>query len=130
MKLYLDTSAAMKLVVREDESAALAAALDALDAADRLVSSWLLHTELHCASGRRPEQVTVGLVTAVLESLTLVDLERIDLVSAPRVASGLRSQDALHLVVALRAGADTIATYDVEQAAVASSLGLRVLQPR
>ena len=129
MRLYLDTSAAMKLVVEEDESAALGAALDSLNADDRLVSSWL-HTELHCAAGRRREQDVADTVTGVLERLTLVDLLRIDLVNAPRQAAGLRSQDALHLTVAVRTGADTIVTYDQEQAAVAAALGLRVLQPR
>lgn len=130
MRLYLDTSAAMKLVVEEDESVALAAVLGALGQADRLISAWLLHTELHCAAGRRPGVVAVGSVTAVLDRVVLVDLLRTDLVSAPQQASALRSQDALHLAIALRAGADTIVTYDDEQAAVASSLGLRVLQPR
>src|SRR5207248_2947121 len=55
VRLYLDTSAAMKLLIDEAESESLAAQLDALDSADRLVSSWLLHTELHCGVGRRPE---------------------------------------------------------------------------
>ena len=130
MRFYLDTSAAMKLVVEEDESAALGAVLESLDADDRLISSWLLHTELHCAAGRRREEDVVDTITGVLERLTLTDLLRIDLVNAPRQAAGLRSQDALHLVVAVRAGADAIFTYDQEQAAVASSLGMRVLQPR
>ena len=129
MRLYLDTSAAMKLVVGEEESTSLAATLESLDADDQLVSSWL-HTELHCAAGRRREEDMVDTITGVLERLTLIDLLRIDLVNALRQAAGLRSQDALHLAVAVRTGADTIITYDQEQAAVASSLGMRVLQPR
>ncbi len=130
MRLYLDTSAAMKLVVEEDESAVLSVALDSLGADDRLVSSWLLHTELHCAAGPRGDEGVVDTIIGVLESLTLIDLLRTDLMNAPRQASGLRSQDALHLTVALRIGVDAIVTYDQEQADAASSLGLRVLQPR
>lgn len=130
MRVYLDTSAAMKLVVGEEESPSLAAVLDSLDPADQLVSSWLLHTELYCSSHRQRERVTVDAVTDALEGVTLIDLLRIDLVNAPHQAAGLRSQDALHLAVAVRTGADTIITYDQEQAAVASSLGMRVLQPR
>ena len=38
---YVDTSAAMKLIVDEPESAALA---EALGSDRRLVASWLLHT--------------------------------------------------------------------------------------
>ena len=50
MKLsYLDTSAAMKLVVAEPESPAL---VEALSADRRLVASWLLHTEMYCAACR------------------------------------------------------------------------------
>lgn len=103
--------------------------LDSLDVSDRLVSSWLLHTGLHCGSHQRQE-VTVDTVIGVLKTVTQVDLLRVDLVNAPRQAAGLRSQDALHLAVAVRTGADTIVTYDQEQAAAAPSLGMRVLQPR
>lgn len=130
MRLYLDTSAAMKLLIDEAESEALAAQLDALDSADRLVSSWLLHTELHCGVGRRPEILRAEAVSAVLDRVTLIDLLRVDLLDAPGCGVGLRSQDALHLAVALRAGAEAIVTYDDEQARAATSAGLRVVQPR
>lgn len=119
----------MKLVVEEAESSALAVALDSLGSADRLVSSWLLHTELHCGAGRRPELIEIESVTAVLDRVTLADLTRMDLLEAPGRGPGLRSQDALHLTAALRVGAEAIITYDDEQADAARSAGLRVLQP-
>ena len=51
---YVDTSAALKLLVEEAESGELAAVLDAAaHAGDRLVASMLLFTELHCAARRR-----------------------------------------------------------------------------
>lgn len=129
MNLYLDTSAAMKLLVEETESAAVAAALAGLDATDRLFSSWLLHTELHCAAGRHPAAIDQESVEAVLARILLVDLVRADLVRASSVGTGLRSQDALHLAIAVRAGADAVITYADEQAAAARAAGLDVLRP-
>jgi len=68
---YLDTSAAMKLVLAE----ALTAELATRD--DRgLISSWLLHTEMHCAAGRHPKDVDLEAVGTVLDSVSLIDLTR------------------------------------------------------
>ena len=66
MIVYLDTSAAFKLLAAEAESEPLAAALTALDPADVLLSSRLLFTELHCAAQRRSVW-DVTAVNAVLE---------------------------------------------------------------
>lgn len=60
---YVDTSVAMKLVVDEAESGALA---EGLSAGRRLVASWLLHTELHRAAGRHPADVDLSDVRDVL----------------------------------------------------------------
>lgn len=129
MRAYLDTSAALKLLVQEAESDALLAEL-AVPEPDRVVlSSWLLHTELHCAATRRPDSIPVARIQAVLDVLSLVDLTRADLRAAADLETGLRSQDAIHLAVALRTEADTIVTYDQEQAAAARAAGLEVLQP-
>lgn len=124
---YLDASAAMKLLVDQAESTAL---LDALlaDPARRLVSSWLLHAELHCAAGRHPDAVDRTAVQAVLDTVDLIDVARGDLMTAGTHAP-LRSNDALHLAVALRLGVDELACYDQELAAAARSAGLRVLSP-
>lgn len=51
---HLDTTAAMKLVVAEPESAAL---VEGLSADWRLVASGLLRAEMHCAAGRHPDEV-------------------------------------------------------------------------
>jgi uncharacterized protein len=106
---YLDTSAAMKLVLDEPQSDALTAELAARDNR-RLVSSWLLHAEMHCAAGCHP------------------DLTRGDLLAAGTHAP-LRSNDAIHLAVALRVGADEIVAYDGELVERASAAGLPVLSP-
>lgn len=124
---YLDTSAAVKLVVDEPQSEALTAELAGRD--DRqLVSSWLLHTEMHCAAGRHPQDVDLEAVRAVLDSVSLIDLTRGDLLAAG-THTPLISNDAIHLAVALRAGADEIVTYDAELIERATAAGLPVLSP-
>lgn len=124
---YLDTSAAMKLIVEEPQSEALIEELAAREDR-RLISSWLLHTEMHCAAGRHPEDVGLEAVQAVLDTVNLVDLTRGDLLAAGTHAP-LRSNDAIHLAVALRVGAEEIITYDGELAERAAAAGLPVLSP-
>ncbi|MHA7985983.1 type II toxin-antitoxin system VapC family toxin [Rathayibacter sp. CAU 1779] len=123
---YLDTSAAMKLLVQENESDALADAL--AHSARRLVASWLLHTELHCAAGRNPAIIASEAITTVLDAVILVDVTRGDLLAAGTHAP-LRSNDAIHLATALRLGVDEIVTYDDELARAASAAGIRVVAP-
>jgi predicted nucleic acid-binding protein len=129
---YLDTSAAMKLLVEEAESDALAAYLQsaAAGAVERsLVASWLLHTELHCAANRHPDEVDLNSVAVVLDTLSLIDVTRGDLLTAGTLPGQLRSHDAIHLAVALRIGADEVLTYDAEFAHAAAAAGLPVAQP-
>lgn len=127
MIAYLDTSAAMKLLVEETESEALAAEL--ISTEDRqLVASWLLHTELHCAASRHPDSISVDGVAGVLDAVTLVDLTRGDMLAAGTHAP-LRSNDALHMAVAIRLGVDEIITYDREMIKAASAVGFAVVSP-
>ncbi len=123
---YLDTSAAMKLLVEEAESAALAAQLAASDY--RLVASWLLHTELHCARGRNPALIPAESLAMLLDAVTLVDLTRGDLLAAG-THTPLRAGDAIHLATALRVGADTIITYDAELADAGARAGIPATAP-
>lgn len=122
---YLDTSAAMKLVIEEPESDALA---DGLSDGRRLVASWLLHTELHCAAGRHPEELDLEAVQAVLDTVNLADLTRGDMIAAGTHVP-LRSNDAIHLAVAIRLGADELVTYDAELQEAARAAGLAVFAP-
>ena len=123
---YLDTSAAMKLLVEEPESEALLRELTG--SARRLAASWLLHAELHCVAGRNPAVVTVEAVTTVLDAIDLVDLTRGDLLAAGTHAP-LRSNDAIHLATALRLGVDEIVSYDYELSRDAAAAGGRVIAP-
>ncbi len=124
---YLDTSAAMKLLFAERGSDALRDTLDD-DASRVLVASWLLHTELHCAAARRDAGMDAHRLSGVLDRLVLVDLTRSDLVTAG-THQPLRANDAIHLAVALRVGADEMVTYDHELGDAARAAGLRVVSP-
>ncbi len=130
MITYVDTSAAMKLLVDEGESSALVDKLQELRAAGgTLVSSWLLHTELCCAANRHPADVAADAVEAVLSALALVDIDRADLIAAPSLPGRLRSADAIHLASALRVGCDAILVYDEDLRAAARTVGIRPLSP-
>ncbi len=129
MRAYLDTSAAVKLLVAEPGTAELEDYLDQLDDhSDELLASRLLFTELHCAVARRdlpePERADV-----ILDSLLLVDVQRRDLDTAAVSGWRLRAADAIHLATALRVGATTMVTYDAELASAATRAGLRVVSP-
>lgn len=128
MSVYLDTSAAAKLLVDEVESVALAAFLDGIGAEQAVVSSTLLETEL------RRLAVRLELEQSAVSDL----LARVDLVDPPRSlfheagllpGRHLRSLDALHLATALRVDADTVVTYDARLLEAARSLGLGVHSP-
>lgn len=124
---YVDTSAAMKLVVVEPESTAMLEFVRS-DPGRMLLSSWLLHTELQCAASRHPRVVDPHQVMQVLRRVTLADVTRGDLLEAGTKAP-LRSLDAIHLAVAMRLGVDELVTYDRELADAAERAGLRVVSP-
>lgn len=121
---YVDTSAALELVIDEAESAALQSGLES---ERRLVSSWLLHAEMHCAAGRHPQIIDVADVNLVLDAIDLVDLARGDMIAAGTLAP-LRTGDAIHLAVAIRLGAD--GARDLQPRADISRCGGRVVGAR
>lgn len=130
MIIYVDTSAAMKLLVEEDESTELAVHLERRRrSGDTLISSLLVHTELHCAANRRPEHLEHEAVSEVLSALALVDLENGDLTTAPLLPGRLRSADAIHLATALRTNARALVAYDAELCAAARAAGIDASSP-
>ncbi len=130
MALYLDTSAAVKLIQTEHGSDALQGWL-----ADRprsvLASSVILHTELLRATRRgRPDLLANA--RELLEHVVLLDVgwevcERAGLLDP----DGMRSLDALHLASALALAEDleAILTYDLRLQDGAKALGLTVIAP-
>lgn len=129
MILYIETSAAAKLLVDEPASGRLAKRLDdAVDSDDALVSSTLLETELRRLAVRVDLAQTA--VTHLLERFDLVETDR-SLYREAGLLPGrhLRSLGALHLAAALRVDADVMVTYDHRQADAATAIGLPVLAP-
>jgi len=128
VRWYLDTSAALKLVVAEAETAALAAAIES-ERPD-LVASILLETEMRRAAARA-EGLTQGVVSQVLDGISLFEMARSTYWAAGMLPGRhLRSLDALHLATASTLDVDAVVTYDVRMADAARSLGLKVLAPR
>ncbi len=130
LPVYLDSSAIIKLVVREPETDALLAALERWP--DR-VSSALAEAEVHRALRRaRQPKFAHARADVVLAAIGLVRIDAPVLSRAAQfVTRDLRSLDAIHLAAALTIGDDPDAfiTYDDRQARAASAEGLNVLQP-
>ena len=128
MIAFVDTSAAMKLVVNERESSAAAAYLVEVAASGgHLVASMLLYTELHCAARRR--NMPFDVVNAVLAGINLVDVTRSDLMYAAALPGQLPSADAIHLSTAIRLQTDTLVAYDHELLLAATESGLTTMSP-
>lgn len=129
MAYYLDTSAAVKLVVEESGSKALRRWM--ANASTPIVSSDLLRTELLRATRRgAPDQMQQA--RAVLDSLVLLTLSTSLFDQAGTLEPDLlRSLDALHLTAALDLGDDLdgVITYDDRLASAAVALGIVVIAP-
>ena len=129
MTYYLDTSALVKLVAPEPESAVLRQWLEAR--AEALVTSDLARTELFRAV-RRVLPKSAPLARQVLDTLTVLRLETSVFEEAARLEpTGLRSLDALHLAAALLLDDDLlgVVTYDERLAEATRLLGYPVLAP-
>ena len=131
MRIYLDTSALVKLVVAEDESQSLQTFLSA-QADDSLFSAALARTELIRAVAPNGPQAIAD-ARDLLKSLDTVVLTRQLLDEAGTLLPlRLRSLDAIHLVAAQRAGDSlrTVITYDARMISAAADLGISTAAPR
>ena len=124
---YLDTSAALKLLVEEIESDALAEVIDREQ--PDLVACWLLEPEMRRAA-QRDEALSQEMVSGLLDGVGLYEVPA-SLFREAGVLPGpdLRSLDALHLAAAIRIGVDHVVTYDSRMSESARLLGLSVLSP-
>lgn len=127
--VYLDSSALVKLIVAEAESAALRRELRG---EPERASCGLARVEVVRAV--RPHgAAAVARVRQVLRTLDLVQLDD-DLLDAAALLGndGLRSLDAIHLAAAQTLGDDLTAviTYDQRMAAAAEAIGLAIKAPR
>lgn len=129
MIVSLDTSAVLKVLIDEPGMHAMREAFHGWQLkGDDLVSSFLLHTELHCAAHRRviaaPETIDM-----LLGGVGLLDIDRALLLAAAKSPHRLRSADALHLATALAVDVDLMVTYDRELFEAAESEGLEASSP-
>ena len=126
--IYLDSSAIVKLAVKEPESSALRRYLRRRWP---LVTSALARTEVARAllpSG--PEAVSRG--TDVLRRIDVIRLnDRVLNAAGTMLPADLRSLDAIHLATAQMVGQDLaqLCTYDERLAAAATASGLVVVAP-
>ena len=124
--VYVDTSAAVSLLIDQPSSAALVAWLDSTRCS--LVSSDLLETELRRVAVR--EGLDQSLATRLLEGVDLAPLDRAVFRSTGFLPMPfLRSLDALHLEAAIRLNADALLTYDRRLGDAAREIGIDVLSP-
>jgi len=125
---YLDSSALVKLAVREPESVAL---LRDLRRRRPLIASALARTEV----ARALLPLGTEAVQRGHDVLARIDLVRINdrvLVAAGEILPlELRPLDAIHLATARQLGADLarIVTYDDRMAVAAKQLGMKVARP-
>lgn len=128
--IYLDTSAAAKLVYPEAESAALGVFLTERISAP-LVASALLYPELIRAVNRhRPAFARRAL--ALAQRIMTVPLADDILIDAATIGTPLlRTLDAIHLATAaaIATELDAFVTYDKRLAEAATALGLHVAAP-
>lgn len=129
MAAYLDSSALVKLVVREPESDALASYLEAHP---QRVSCALARVEVVRAV--RPHgPAAAARARRLLARLGLLRLDDALLDAAADIeAIALRSLDAIHLAAARTLGDElrSLVTYDARMASAAAELTLPTAQPR
>jgi predicted nucleic acid-binding protein len=125
--LYLDSSAIVKLVVREPETADL---VQVVLADPEIVSSGLAWTEVMIAVRRAGR--SIARAERVLEGIAFTPIDDGILHEAAALGpKDIRTLDAIHVATALslRPDVETMITYDVRQARAAFALGLDVRMP-
>lgn len=128
---YADTSAVLKLLVREEHSAAFAAFFDA--ATDgRWISSVLLRIEsVRVVTRARPALLPdVKALLTAFDTLAITD--EIARAAEDEPDRSLRSLDAIHLATARQLGDAVTAfvTYEARLADAAADAGIPVISPR
>ncbi len=132
--IYVDSSAIVKLVIKEAETAALQQWLGATP--DPLVSSVLAKVEVRQVCRRVPDsaqaQAADLAAVQVLQSVNFVPLSTDIIESASTLnLPGLRSLDALHLATALAVRQDitVVLTYDDRLGRAAAASGFAIEAP-
>ena len=128
--IYLDSSALLKLLIEESESAALASWVSER-AAIPVMSSELAKLEVLRAV-RRIEPTAMPAARALVSQLDLIPLSGAVIDQAVEIGEPLfRSLDAIHLASALSIGESltSFVVYDHRLAAAALAAGLPIVRP-
>lgn len=131
MKIYLDSSAIVKLVKQEAESQALRAYLVG-HPDDLRVTSELARVEVvRALSAGGPAAVAHARRQLDRMDTIALDRELLDSAASLQPGSNLRSLDAIHLISAQMIGSElrAVLTYDQRMAEAAATLGLSVEAP-
>lgn len=124
--IYLDTSAAIKALIAEDDTKQVRALFGG---DEQLISSRLLAVELHAVAQRR--RLEADAVSELIDHVALVSLSDDVAERAIVLRSGLRTLDALHLATAIDIDdiVTAFAAYDIELRRAASRAGLPLWAP-
>jgi uncharacterized protein len=127
--IYLDTSAALKLVVPEAETAALEEWMDERAGLAR-TSSRLLRIELLRTVSRQAAH-RLDRAHIVLSGVVLLSMDEVAPAAETIGGQQLRSLDAIHLASAhaLRSALTALVTYDKRMIVAGEALGLPVESP-
>lgn len=132
MRLYLDSSALVKLVQQEGESSALRRYLRRHRSDGRVTSALARVEVVRAVSAGGPAAVAhARRQLARLDQINL-DVDLLDEAASLAPGSVLRSLDAIHLAAARSIGADlrAVVAYDRRLLDAAASVGLMVEAPR
>lgn len=131
--IYLDSSALVKFVKAEPETAALRAWRERLPAGTELVTSELAELEVARTLLRAgiDHQRVRHVVSQILRGVYLIDLTSTVLARAMTYRSPLGSLDAVHLATAdpFRTDLTEFVTYDRELSSAAADIGLPATAP-
>jgi uncharacterized protein len=131
VRLYLDSSALVKLVQREAQSEALRRYLRAHRGDERVASELVRVEVVRAVLTGGPAAVTHARRQLARLFLVVMDRDLLDQAATLAPATLLRSLDAIHLATAQLLAADlrALVTYDTRMAQAAVSLGLTVASP-
>ncbi len=128
MRIYADSSALVKLVVTEPESAQLARSIP--EDAEVVTSALSVAEVARAVKLAELEDDTEPDPDALLAGCTLVDVDLVVLRDAAALASrSLRTLDAIHLATAIRVSPDTVLAYDRQLVRATKVAGLHVEMP-
>lgn len=131
MRLYLDSSALVKLVKKEAESEALRRYLRRYKSDGRVTSELARVEVVRAVAGGGPEAVAHARRQLARVDQIRVDRELLDAAAALPASAVLRSLDAIHLATAQAIGADlrAVLTYDARMQEAAKALAITAHAP-